>query len=115
VKARDRVVRVVLPGKQVRELEVIEFLLERLELGAELLGQFWIVLRREQLVGDLDVVEQLGQSGVSLDGFVEPFELGVQPLAASWVLPDAGLGELALEFLYAGSLAFDVKGTPWRS
>ena len=93
---------------------MIEFLLERLELGAELLRQLLVVFRGKKLVGDLDVVEQLGQPGVSLDRFVEPFELGVQPLAASWVLPDAGLGELALEFLYAGSLTFDVKGTPWR-
>src|SRR5439155_6372560 len=114
MEADDGVVRVVLAGQEIGELEVIELPLQRLDLPGELGGELRIVLVGQELVHRLEIVKLLYHSRVALQGGVQARELGGQPLAAGGVVPDARLGELALERARARPPGVDVKGTPWR-
>jgi hypothetical protein len=62
VETGDGVVLVVLAGQEVRQLDPIEVSLQGLELRGELAGELWIVLVRQQLVEDLDVLELLQEA-----------------------------------------------------
>ena len=62
MQAGDGVVLVVLAGQEVRQLDPIEVGLQGLELRGELAGELWILLFRQQLVKDLDVLELLQEA-----------------------------------------------------
>ncbi len=115
VKAGHRVVLVILPRQQVRQLDAIEVCFQGLELGREFAGQLRIVLVRQEFVENIDVLELGQKAGVTAEVFVEPGELRAQSLSPRGIVPDAGLREVALELFGVLGLGLDVKGTPSRS
>jgi hypothetical protein len=114
VKTDHGIVAVVLAGQEAGQLDVAEFLLQRVELGDQVSGKFAIVLGGQKLVQKLDVVELLDQLGMTLDVVVQVGELGSELLTLSGVVPYAGLGQPPLQLGGLPPLGVDVKGTPSR-
>ena len=81
----------------------------------ELLGGLGVGTLVQELVEDFCLLDALGQGVVQREVGSDPREGAVQVLGALLVVPDPGLGELALQLCGFRAAAIDVKGTPSRS
>ena len=103
---------IVLPREHAPELEVLDLLLERLDIGRERIESGGIVFELDQL----QQLSGIGQAAVQdFDGVDHQLECGA--LAAEFLgplrlLPDTGLAQLELDFRQAVFLDRVVKDTP---